>query len=62
MVLEAGAHLQAPAASAPFTQGLHTLSAAGDVTLIDTRLDKYASFERIAVDLGRKWRKLRGQQ
>ncbi|KMK17049.1 hypothetical protein ABW09_17675 [Pluralibacter gergoviae] len=61
-VLEAGAHLQAPAASAPFTQGLHTLSAAGDVTLIDTRLDKYASLERIAVDLGRKWRKLRGQQ
>ena len=61
-VLEAGCHLQAPAASAPFTQGLHTLSAAGEVTLIDTRRDVYASLERISVDIGRKWRKLCGQK
>lgn len=60
--LVAGAHLQAPADGAPYVQGLHTLSAAGDVTLIDTRHDVRGSLERVAVDLGRKWRKLRGKQ
>ena len=34
---EAGPPLGAPASAAPFTDGLHTLSACGDVTLIDAK-------------------------
>lgn len=59
--LVAGAHLQAPGSNAPYVHGLHTLSAAGDVTLIDTKRHLYGSPGRIAVDLARKWQKLRGR-
>lgn len=55
--LARGAWLQAPASSAPYTAGLHTLSAVGNVTLIDTRRDIVGSPLRIAVDLKRAVRK-----
>ena len=34
---EAGDTLRAPASAAPYTDGLHTLAAAGDVTLVDAK-------------------------
>lgn len=55
--LTRGAWLKAPASSAPYTDGLHTLSAVGNVTLIDTRRDVVGSPLRMAVDLKRTVRK-----
>lgn len=52
-----GALLQAPASSAPFTDGLHTLSAVGDITLIDTKRILRGSPHRLMVELGRACRK-----
>ncbi|MBS0986785.1 glucosamine inositolphosphorylceramide transferase family protein [Acetobacter thailandicus] len=52
-----GAYLQASHKDAPFSDGLHTLSAAGDFTLIDTKRILYGSPHRICVDLGRAWKK-----
>lgn len=57
----AGVRLQAPASYKPFTDGLHTLSAAGNITLIDTKRTQYGSPRRIVVDLVRKWCKLHGR-
>jgi hypothetical protein len=51
--LSAGALLRAPTNAEPFTDGLHTLSAAGDVTLIDCKRVLRGSPHRIAVDLQR---------
>lgn len=55
---EAEAPLAAPASAAPYTDGIHTLSAAGGVTLIDVkRIDR--SPGGLAIDLGRRlgrWR------
>jgi hypothetical protein len=49
---EAGPALRAPASAAPYVDGLHTLSACGDLTLIDVkRIDR--SLGGLAVDLGR---------
>lgn len=49
---EAGAAITPPAEFAPFDEGLHTLAACGDVTLIDAkRIDR--SLRGWAVDLGR---------
>ncbi|MBJ3813638.1 hypothetical protein F9C28_01510 [Shimwellia pseudoproteus] len=59
-VLTAGCRLTAPASNAPFTTGLHTLSAAGNVTLIDTKKTLIGSPQRIAVDLRRAVRKWLG--
>lgn len=36
-LLSCGALLQAPFSAAPYLEGLHTLSAAGDMTLIDCK-------------------------
>lgn len=52
-----GALLQAPASSAPFTDGLHTLSAVGNITLIDTKRILRGSPHRLMVELGRTCRK-----
>lgn len=57
--LSPAALLHAPASSAPFVDGLHTLSAAGDITLIDTKRVLRGSPRRIGVDLLRAVRKLR---
>lgn len=55
---EAGAALQPPQDAAPYVDGLHTLSACGDLTLIDVkRIDR--SFGGLAIELGRRlgrWR------
>lgn len=57
--LTPGELLKAPASSAPFTDGLHTLSAVGNITLIDSKRIIYGSPQRIMVDLKRAWRKWR---
>ncbi|AFJ46765.1 hypothetical protein [Shimwellia blattae] len=59
-VFTRGARLQAPASHAPFCDGLHTLSAAGEVTLIDTRRTLYGSLRRIGVDIRRALHKRMG--
>ena len=55
--------LRAPPGMAPFTEGLHTFSAAGPVTLIDVKRTEL-SVHGLAVQLGervrREWRKRRG--
>lgn len=60
--LSAGAYLPPPTSNAPFTDGLHTLSAAGEVTLIDTKRHLHGSPARIAVDINRKLQKLLGRR
>lgn len=53
------ARLTAGAWSSPFTEGMHTLSACGPVTLFDVkRIDR--SPTRALVNLQRRWRRLRG--
>jgi hypothetical protein len=54
-VIEAGAHIEAPAAFHPYTDGLHTLSAAGPVTLIDAKRT-VRSFSRLRVEILRHLR------
>lgn len=55
---EAGPEIPAPASAAPYSDGLHTLSACGDLTLVDVkRIDR--SFGGLAIDAGRllgRWR------
>jgi hypothetical protein len=55
---EAGPAITAPASAAPYVEGLHTLAACGDVTLIDVkRIDR--SLGGLAIDAGRwlgRWR------
>lgn len=58
-LLSTGALLQAPPSATPFADGLHTLSAAGDVTLIDTKRILRGSLHRIGVDLQRAFRQSR---
>ncbi|WP_369788745.1 hypothetical protein [Rouxiella sp. WC2420] len=58
--LSLGALLQAPASAAPFTDGLHTLSCAGNVTLIDSKRTLRGSAHRVGVDLQRAYRQWRG--
>lgn len=57
-VAEAGPTLAAPASAGRYSDGLHTLSACGDLTLIDVkRIDR--SLGGLAIDLGRRlgrWR------
>lgn len=57
-VAEAGAPIAPPASAAPYTDGLHTLSACGPATLIDVkRIDR--SLGGLAIDVGRRaglWR------
>lgn len=56
---EAGAAISPPAGAAPFVDGLHTLSACGDVTLIDVkRIDR--SLGGLAIDLRRRLRRAPG--
>ena len=56
---EAGPPIVSPPAARPFTDGLHTLSACGDVTLVDAKwLDP--SPAGLLVDIGRRIRKARG--
>ncbi|NHN89578.1 glucosamine inositolphosphorylceramide transferase family protein [Acetobacter conturbans] len=50
-VFQTGPRLTPPTSAAPFTQGLHTLSAAGHVTLIDTKRILRNAPARLAVDL-----------
>lgn len=50
---EAGAAIGAPAGFAPYRAGLHTLSAAGDVTLLDAKR-QVISPASLALDLGRR--------
>ncbi|MEJ0099500.1 MAG: formyl transferase [Pseudomonadota bacterium] len=56
VAMTAGPSLTAPASFAPFTAGLHTLAAAGDVTLIDVKRRLFSP-RGLAVDLRRKVRK-----
>jgi hypothetical protein len=59
------AGLTAPAWMAPFTEGLHTLAAAGPVTLIDvkrTEASFYGETVRIRGVLKRRWREARHLQ
>ena len=55
---EAGEEIGAPASAAPYVDGMHTLSACGDLTLIDVkRIDR--SLGGLAIDAGRRlgrWR------
>lgn len=55
---EAGAPITAPASATPHVDGLHTLSACGDLTLIDAkRIER--SWGGLAIDVGRRlgrWR------
>jgi hypothetical protein len=57
-VAEAGEPIVAPASAAPYFDGLHTLSACGDLTLVDVkRIDR--SLGGLAIDAGRalgRWR------
>ena len=54
-----GARLVAPTSAAPYTKGMHTLSACGPVTLIDVkRIDR--SGAGLILDLKRWWRARRG--
>jgi hypothetical protein len=57
-VAEAGATISPPGSATPYTDGVHTLSACGPVTLIDVkRIDR--SWNGLAIDLGRRvglWR------
>lgn len=56
---EAGATIAAPAAAAPYVDGLHTLSACGEVTLVDVkRIDR--SSGGLAIDAGRLFGRWRG--
>lgn len=51
---EAGPPILPPAQAAPYLEGLHTLSAAGETTLIDVkRTDR--SFVGLAIDAVRRW-------
>jgi hypothetical protein len=55
---EAGPVLRAPASAGAFTDGLHTLSACGDLTLIDAkRIDR--SLGGLAIDAARALRRFR---
>lgn len=60
-----GARLVAPNAAAPFTRGLHTLSAAGDVTLVDVKRRHFSPaglLMRPRRDVAKLLRRLRGTQ
>lgn len=52
-----GPRLLPPPALAPFVEGLHTLSAAGDVTLIDVKRTEL-SMHGLSIELAREGRKL----
>ncbi|WP_241569890.1 glucosamine inositolphosphorylceramide transferase family protein [Rosenbergiella collisarenosi] len=49
--------LTAPHHNAPYLQGLHTLSQAGSVTLVDTKRELCGSPRRILIELSRLWHK-----
>lgn len=51
-----GAAITAPAACAPFAEGLHTLSGAGPVTLVDMKRTDLSP-RGIAIQIGREWRR-----
>ncbi|HEU0197894.1 MAG TPA: hypothetical protein VFQ88_11880 [Nevskiaceae bacterium] len=51
-VSSTGIHIQAPASSAPYDRGLHTLSAVGDWTLVDVKRE-VPSWHRLGVDVAR---------
>jgi hypothetical protein len=53
----AGPRLRPPVALAPFVEGLHTLSAAGDVTLIDVKRTELSALG-LSIELARELRKL----
>jgi hypothetical protein len=56
---ELGSRIEAPASAAPFTEGLHTLAAAGAVTLIDVKRTEL-SLHGLAIEAARETRKLLG--
>ncbi len=51
---EVGAPMTAPASAAPFTDGLHTLSACGPVTLVDAKR-RFLSPAGLLADIRRGW-------
>lgn len=55
-----GASLVAPAELAPFDRGLHTLSAAGEVTLVDVKRG-VTSWNSVTMRPRREWRRLRAR-
>jgi len=55
--MAAGEAIIAPASFAPFTEGLHTLSAAGDVTLIDAKCTELSP-HGLSIELIRETKKL----
>lgn len=55
---EAGAAVQAPASFTPYVRGLHTLSSAGEVALIDAKRQSLTA-ESLAQDLARRLKTLR---
>jgi hypothetical protein len=57
VVARAGAALAAPPVLAPFTEGLHTLSAAGDVTLVDVKRTELSP-HGLSIEAVREARKL----
>jgi hypothetical protein len=56
VVCEAGPQLPIPAAFAPYVEGLHTLSAAGPVTLIDMKRTEL-SLHGLGVEIRHGFRK-----
>lgn len=56
-VAEAGAPIVAPAAGAPYVEGLHTLAAAGPVTLVDMKRTEL-SLHGLSIEARRELRKL----
>ncbi len=57
--LSSAHRLCAPLHNAPYLQGLHTLSQAGPVTLVDTKRIRHGSPGRLLIELSRLWRKPR---
>jgi hypothetical protein len=55
--MSAGARIEAPTAFAPYVEGLHTLAAAGDVTLIDAKRTEL-SLHGLSIEAVREAKKL----
>ena len=59
--MTASAPITAPSSCAPFVEGLHTLAAAGDVTLVDVKRTEL-SVHGLAIQAAREVRKVLGRQ
>ena len=58
--METGPQITAPASCAPFVEGLHTLAAAGDVTLVDMKRTEL-SLQGLAIQANREVKKVLGR-